>query len=139
MNKINSKFNHRLMEDNINLYDIDILKKFISKKPLFTNSQKVLEFEKLWSRWLGVKYSIFVNSGSSANLLSIAYLKNKFKKGEIVVPALTWSSDIASVFHNNLKPVFVDIDLKNLSMSAENIDGFASSVKMLPKIESFDF
>ena len=121
MNKINSKFNHRLMEDNINLYDIDILKKFISKKPLFTNSQKVLEFEKLWSRWLGVKYSIFVNSGSSANLLSIAYLKNKFKKGEIVVPALTWSSDIASVFHNNLKPVFVDIDLKNLSMSAENI------------------
>ena len=93
------------MENNINYDDIRILKKFIEKKPIFTNNKKVLEFENKWSKWLGVKYSVFVNSGSSANLLSIAYLKNKFKKGEIIVPTLTWSSDIASVFHNNLKPV----------------------------------
>ena len=121
MSKENNKMSHRLMEDNINYSDINILKKFISKNPIFTNNKKVLEFEKLWSKWLGVKYSVFVNSGSSANLLSIAYLKNKYKKGEIIVPALTWSSDIASVFHNNLKPVFVDINLNNLSMSLESI------------------
>jgi CDP-6-deoxy-D-xylo-4-hexulose-3-dehydrase len=94
---------------------------FIKTKPIFTNNKKVVEFEKAWSNWLGVKYSIFVNSGSSANLLSVAYLKNKFKEGEIIVPTLTWSSDIASVFHNNLKPVFVDINLKNLAMSIDEI------------------
>jgi len=122
MKKIKKKaFSHNLMEDNINYDDIRILKKFIEKKPIFTNNKKVVEFENAWSKWLGVKYSVFVNSGSSANLLSIAYLKNKFKKGEIIVPTLTWSSDIASIFHNNLKPVFVDIDLKNLALSAKDI------------------
>ena len=60
-------------------------------------------------------------SGSSANLLSIAYLKNKFKKGDIIIPTLTWSSDVASIFHNNLKPIFVDINLNNLAMSFEEI------------------
>ena len=102
MKKINSNFSHKLMEDNINSKDITVLTDFIKKKPIFTNNKKVLEFEKAWSNWLGVKYSIFVNSGSSANLLSIAYLKNKFKRGEVIVPTLTWSSDVASIFHNNL-------------------------------------
>ncbi len=121
MKKINSNFSHKLMEDNINSKDIAVLTDFIKKKPIFTNNKKVLEFEKAWSNWLGVKYSIFVNSGSSANLLSIAYLKNKFKRGEVIVPTLTWSSDVASIFHNNLKPVFVDIDLKNLAISFDEI------------------
>ena len=40
------------------------------------SQKKVREFEQKWSKWLGVKYSIFVNSGSSANLLSIKALKN---------------------------------------------------------------
>ena len=109
------------MEDNINSKDIRVLTKFIKKKPIFTNNKKVLEFEEAWSKWLGVKYSVFVNSGSSANLLSIAYLKNKFKKGEVIIPTLTWSSDVASIFHNNLKPIFVDINLNNLAMSFEEI------------------
>ena len=107
------------MEDNISSQDVKILTNFIKTKPIFTNNKKVIEFENAWSSWLGVKYSVFVNSGSSANLLSIAYLKNKFKEGEIIVPTLTWSSDIASVFHNNLKPIFVDINLNNLAMSIE--------------------
>jgi CDP-4-dehydro-6-deoxyglucose reductase, E1 len=121
MKKIKNIFNHKLMEDNISSQDVKILTNFIKTKPIFTNNKKVVEFEKAWSNWLGIKYSVFVNSGSSANLLSIAYLKNKFKEGEIIVPTLTWSSDIASVFHNNLKPVFVDINLKNLAMSIEEI------------------
>ncbi len=121
MKKNNHNFSHKLMEDNINIKDIKVLTNFIKKKPIFTNNKKVLEFEEAWSKWLGVKYSVFVNSGSSANLLSIAYLKNKFKKGEVIIPTLTWSSDVASIFHNNLKPVFVDINLNNLAISFEEI------------------
>ena len=48
-------------------------------------------------------------------------LKNLFKKKKIIVPALTWSSDISSVIQNNLKPVFVDINLNNLSMDIDQI------------------
>ncbi len=117
----NNLFSHKLMEDNISTKHLSAITKFIKKKPILTNNVKVKEFEKKWSSWLGVKYSVFVNSGSSANLLSIAYLKSKYQKGEIIVPTLTWSSDIASILHNNFKPVFVDINLNNLAISLENL------------------
>ena len=112
------------MQDNITKSDIEKVINFVKKKPILTQSKKVLDFEKKWSKWLGVKYSVFVNSGSSANLLSILALKI-FRKinsnGEIIVPALTWISDIVAVINNNLKPVFVDINLNNLSMNEDEI------------------
>ncbi len=113
-----------LMKDNINSSDIRNVINFLKKKPILTQSKKVLEFEKKWSKWLGVKYSIFVNSGSSANLLSLHAIKifrNLQKNNEIIVPALTWISDIVSVINCNLKPVFVDINEKNLSMDETDI------------------
>ena len=51
-----------------------------NKNIILTQSKKVLEFEKKWSKWLGVKYSVFVNSGSSANLLSMLILKSMSTK-----------------------------------------------------------
>jgi CDP-6-deoxy-D-xylo-4-hexulose-3-dehydrase len=68
-----------------------------------------------------VKYSIFVNSGSSANFLTIACLKAMGLKGEIIVPTLTWVSDIVSVVENGFKPIFVDINLKNLCMDENQV------------------
>ena len=80
-----------------------------------------MEFEKKWSKWLGVKYSTFVNSGASANLISINILKelNKNKK-EIILPAFTWSSDVVSVINAGFKPIFVDINFENLALN-ENL------------------
>ena len=90
--------------------------------PILTNGNKVKEFEKAWSSWLGVKYSVFVNSGSSANLLSLSALKLKYPEGgEVIVPPLTWVSDIASVIQTGFKPIFADIDLRTLGMSTTEI------------------
>ena len=75
-------------------------------------------------QWLGVKYSVFVNSGSSANFLSIlalATLNKADKRNEIIVPSLTWISDIVSVIKNGFKPIFVDINYKNLSMNIDQV------------------
>ena len=75
------KINHPLMKNNLTRSDMNAVKKIISAKNLIlTQSKKVLEFEKKWSKWLGVKYSVFVNSGSSANFISMLILKNLFKK-----------------------------------------------------------
>ena len=113
------------MHNNFIKEDFKEVKKLFNKKnPILTQSKKVLEFEKKWSKWLGVKYSTYVNSGSSANYISISILKeiNKNpKKNEIIVPDLTWVSDINSVILNNFKPVFVDINLSNLSMDIEQV------------------
>ena len=112
---------HKLMQNNITQEDNKEVIKFLKTNPILTNNKKVLEFEKKWSKWLGVNYSVFVNSGSSANLLSISYLKTLYKKGEIIVPALTWVSDVTSILYNNFKPIFVDINLNNLGASYESI------------------
>ena len=111
------------MKNNILRSDLDHLIKFLKQKdPILTQSKNVKLFEKRWSSWLGVKYSVFLNSGSSANLLSIGILKTEFPKGgEIIVPTFTWVSDIVSLIHYGFTPVFVDIDLKNLSMNEEDI------------------
>ncbi len=116
-----NSFEHKLMVNNITKSDISSLKKFLSHKKILTQSKNVSKFEKEWSKWLGVKYSVFVNSGSTANYISIAILKNLNKKREIIVPTLTWVSDISSVLLNNFKPVFVDINLKNLSADENQI------------------
>lgn len=110
-----------LMSNNILLKDKKALVDFINRSNKFTNGPKVKEFEKKWSKWLGVKYSTFVNSGSSANLISTHILKelNNVKK-EIILPAFTWSSDVVSVINAGFKPVFVDINFENLSLN-ENI------------------
>ena len=119
------KFNHLLMENNITRSDMDSVRKFISQKNIIlTQSKKVKQFEEKWSKWLGVKYSVYVNSGSSANFISISALKvlnNNKKKNEIIVPSLTWVSDINSVVMNGFKPVFVDINFSNLSMNIDQV------------------
>ncbi len=117
------KINHPLMHNNFLNSDMDSVRKLIKDKNLIlTQSKKVLEFEKKWSKWLGIKYSVFVNSGSSANFISMLILKSLFtKKNEIIVPSLTWVSDINSVIMSGFKPVFVDIDPKNLSMNQDQV------------------
>ena len=116
------KFSHPLMHNNLTASDrkaaIKLLK---TKNIILTQSKNVKKFEQTWSKWLGAKYSVFVNSGSSANLLTISILKILYKKNEIIVPTLAWVSDINSVIQNNFKPVFVDINPKNLCMEEDEI------------------
>ena len=110
------------MSNNILQEDKKALINFIKSTSKFTNGIKVREFEKKWSKWLGVKYSTFVNSGSSANLISIHVLKElKKNKTEVILPAFTWNSDVISVLNAGFKPVFVDIKLKNLALDEEQV------------------
>ena len=117
-----TKFDWPLMSNNINQNDKKALIKFIRISDKFTNGEKVKKFEKKWSKWLGVKYSTFVNSGASANLITLKILKEiKKNKTEVIVPAFTWNSDVVSIINSGLKPIFVDISLKNLALDEEKV------------------
>lgn len=111
------------MRNNILREDLDNVIEYLKQDdPILTNGSKVREFEEKWSEWLGVKYSVFVNSGSSANLLSLMLLKEKFPNGgEVIVPPLTWISDIASVIYAGFKPIFCDIDIKTLGLNNDEV------------------
>ncbi len=112
-----------LMRNNILREDLDIVIEYLRQDdPILTHGANVRAFEEEWSNWLGVKYSVFVNSGASANLLTMAILKIRHPDGgEVIVPPLTWISDIASVLQNGFTPVFVDIDPQSLAMDSKQI------------------
>jgi CDP-6-deoxy-D-xylo-4-hexulose-3-dehydrase len=111
-----------LMKNNVSRKDLDLLiKHLMGEDPKLTHGPLVKEFEEKWSNWLGVKYSVMLNSGASANDLTMQALKVKYGPGEVIVPGLTWVSDIASVLHAGLEPVFVDINMNNLAMNEDAI------------------
>ncbi len=111
------------MEDNILREDINCVIDFLKQEPIpkLTNGSKVKEFERQWSEWLGVKHSVFVNSGTMANQVTMLLLKYLYGSCEIIVPPLTWVSDIASVLQNGHDPIFCDINLKNLSFDLDKL------------------
>ncbi len=111
-----------LMQNNITRGDLDKVIKYLQQDdPILTQSKNVKAFEEEWAEWLGVKYSVFVNSGASANLVTMAVLKQLYGGGEIIVPPLTWVSDIAAVLQNGFDPVFVDINPQTLCMDDKQV------------------
>jgi len=118
-----SNFYLPLMSDNIDREDINTLVDFLNQDPIpkLTNGPKVVEFENAWGQWLGTKYNLMLNSGASANELTILALNYIHGEGEIIVPPLTWISDVASVLFAGFKPVFVDINLRNLSFDIDKL------------------
>jgi CDP-6-deoxy-D-xylo-4-hexulose-3-dehydrase len=112
-----------LMMDNLAREDLDAVCDLLRQDdPVLTQSHHVRALEEEWSAWLGVRHSVFVNSGSSANLLTLAALRALHGPGgEVIVPTITWVSDIASVLHCGFEPVFVDIDPRTLGMDNEQV------------------
>ena len=117
-----NKFNWGLINDNISQTDKLAMIEFISQPNVrFTNGQRVKEFEKEWSSWLGVKHTAFVNSGASANYIMMSIVKEMRGLGEVIVPPIGWVSDISPVVNLGFTPVFADVNKENLGMSFEKI------------------
>jgi CDP-6-deoxy-D-xylo-4-hexulose-3-dehydrase len=109
------------MRNNIPREDLDALIAFLQGDPILTQSRQVAAFEEEWSAWLGCAHSVFVNSGASANLLTMAALAHTRGPGEVIVPTITWVSDIASTLQCGHTPVFVDIDPRTLGMDPAQV------------------
>ena len=110
-----------LMQNNINRDDLDALISFLNEEQKLTQAEQVSLFEREWSDWLDVKHSVFVNSGSSANLLSASVLRLLYGRGEVIVSPFGWVSTIAAVMHHGLTPVFADIRLPTLAMDHQEV------------------
>ena len=113
-----------LQENVISSNERKKLSNFILNTKRFTQFTEVDKFEKAYSKWQKCKYSIYVNSGSSANLLIVQSSKEiyNWKDGdEIIVPSLTWTTTVTPVIQSNLKPVFVDCNLKDFSFDYEDL------------------
>ena len=121
-----------LVKDTINNQDIDKLIEWLKTYPKLTKGEKTIEFEKEFAKWIGCKYSVFVNSGSSANLLMIAALKElgylKFNK--IVCPALSWATTLSPIIQLGITPVLVDCNLEDLSVDLNHLEEIFKTEKV---------
>ena len=114
----------RLAEQIIDLEDIDSLKSWLSDTERYTKGKETVKFEKQWSEWLGTEYSVFVNSGSSANLLLFLSLIHfgKLKNKKVIVPAVSWVTTVSPVMQLGLDPILCDCDEENLGLDIKDFE-----------------
>jgi len=109
----------KLVSDTINRDDINALIEWLQQDPIprLTKGDLTAELEEKWAKKIGTKYSVYVNSGSSAILLALAALNesNRLKNNRIVVPALSWATDVSSPMLLGLDPIMCDCNLHDLS------------------------
>tara|TARA_A100001201_G_scaffold59648_2_gene57124 strand:- start:10396 stop:11568 length:1173 start_codon:yes stop_codon:yes gene_type:complete len=119
---LKNKFKWQLINDSITQDDKKALTDFINTpNQRFTQGEQVKKFEEEWSEWEGVKHSVFVNSGASANYIMASIMKEKKGLGEVIVSPLGWVSDVSPLVNLGFKPVFVDVDMKTMSITLDNI------------------
>lgn len=116
----------KLVSDTINKDDINELIKWLSqdKIPTLTKNSLTVELEKKWSDKIGTKFTVYVNSGSSAILLTLAALMqlNRLKNKKIVIPALSWATDLSSPMLLGLEPLMCDCNLHDLSCDLKHLE-----------------
>jgi CDP-6-deoxy-D-xylo-4-hexulose-3-dehydrase len=87
-----------------------------------TMGPRVAEFERRFASYIGAKHAVMVNSGSSADLLLALSLSAIERTGEIVVPAVTWPTQVWACVIAGLTVRLVDVDPETLQFDAADLE-----------------
>lgn len=114
----------KLVKDTITNGEIDDLCKWLSTYPKLTKGPLTEEFEQKWSEWQGTKYSVFLNSGSSANLAMLYALKisNRLKNNKIILPCVSWVTTISPAIQFGMEPILCDTDIETLGLDIDCLE-----------------
>jgi CDP-6-deoxy-D-xylo-4-hexulose-3-dehydrase len=118
-----------LQDDLLSSEDIEKVIELLRSGRQLTMSDKVIEFEQKFAEYLKVEHAVFVNSGSSANLLALAALVNPdqepserlYAGDEVLVPAVCWSTSLWPILQMNLVPIIVDTDPKTFQIDLQDM------------------
>lgn len=113
-----------MSDDAITREQREMMAEFILNSPKLTYGERVREFEAAWSNWQGCQYSVFVNSGSSANLLIIDAALNRFGAGGFIAQSCTWATNVAPLLQLKGSEFvqLVGVDLRNLGAQLEDLE-----------------
>lgn len=113
-----------LAVDTIGYRDLDKIISWLLEFPRLTMADETRRFEQMWAGWLGVKYAVMCNSGSSANLLMYAALDSTGRSGKrkIVVPATGWCTTIAPAIQFGWKPVMCESDPRTFGLDPNYLE-----------------
>ena len=121
-----NKYFYPLIENPYRKSDISEALKVLKSRRL-TIGPVTDKFQNSFTKKLGSKFSLMVNSGSSANLLALQCLINPYRKkrlkpgDEVLIPSLCWSTSLWPIIQSGLKPKFVDIDLDSLNINLNDL------------------
>lgn len=115
---------YKLAEKIIDSGDIEKLIAWLKKEPQLTKGAKTLEFESLWADWIGTKYAVYCNSGSSANLLMAyaALLSGKLKNRTVIVPSVGWVTTVSPFMQLGFKPIMCGADKDNYGLDLGHLE-----------------
>lgn len=116
-----------LAEDTIDNKDIDRLIEWLKGYPRLTKGAVTLRFEEEWSKWLGSQYSVFCNSGSSANLLMayalyILAMSRKLRNKKVIVPTVGWVTTVAPFIQLGFEPIMCDADPDTFGLDLQHLE-----------------
>lgn len=113
-----------LAQDTIDREDIDCLIEWLKTHPRLTKGPLTVEFEEKWSSWAGRKYSLFCNSGSSANLLMFYALlvSGRLENKKVVVPSVGWVTSIAPAIQFGFEPLMCEADSDTFSLDLNHLE-----------------
>ena len=122
----------KLVNDAIDEDDVNKLIDWLKLYPRLTKGPVTLRLEEKWSNWLGVKHSVFCNSGSSANLLMLWTLVESgriSRDSKIVVPSVAWATDLAPVIQLGMAPILCDTNMEDLSVDINHLERIFKETK----------
>lgn len=114
----------KLVNNTITNQEIDALCDWLKTYPKLTKGELTEIFENEWSQWLGSKYSVFVNSGSSANL-AMAYaakMSGLLKNSIIIAPCLSWATTVSPFIQLGFDVRLCDTDRNNLGLDINMLE-----------------
>ena len=114
----------KLAEDTIDQKELKLLADWILRGNQLTKGKLTIEFEEKFSNFIGSKYSIFVNSGSSANLLMIYSLiqSKRLRNSKVIAPAVSWVTTISPLMQLGLETHLCDCNLENLGLDINHLE-----------------
>lgn len=113
-----------LAEQTIDETDLHDLSEWLKTNPWLTQGPLVRAFESRWAAWLGVRYAVFVNSGSSANLLMYyaLHLSEKLRNAKVIVPAVSWATTVAPAIQLGFTPIMCEADWETFGLDLNHLE-----------------
>ena len=116
----------KLADNTIDKQDINSLCNWLQQDaiPQLTKGPLTIKYETDYAKRISRKYAVFVNSGSSANLISIYSLivSERLKNNKVIIPAVSWITTISPILQFGLQPILCDVNLNNLSVDLNHLE-----------------
>lgn len=115
---------YRLAEDTIDKADIEELIAWLRQNPRLTQGELVREFERQWAAWIGARHAVFVNSGSSANLLMYYALlvSGRLKNRKVIVPSIAWATTVAPAIQLGFEPIMCEAESETFGLDIGHLE-----------------